>query len=42
MTAAVHEVMRTVRAAIGGWGPTVRLVTIVLVFTACAVLYRTL
>ena len=44
MTTLIRELGRTVRAAIGGWGPTVRLLTITLTLTACtyvlAVLYK--
>lgn len=35
MNTLARELGRTVRAAIGGWGPTVRLVTIALALTAC-------
>lgn len=37
MTTVAHEVGSTVRAAICGWAPTVRLVIVLVVVTICIV-----
>jgi hypothetical protein len=40
MKTLAREVGRTVRTAIGGWGPTARLVILLVVMTACVVAYQ--